>query len=177
MPRLLIFIRYERRFPILIFIFNHYFIWQSKHNDDRQYLDLISEHLLQVHSLSLSPSSFQVWRGKKKKPWDWASSKDFAGQEHQAHQSLCFPKRKLWWIVGCDLWPFKKEVCLHSKGGTVLAQIVSLIEQDNPMKVLAAPSLLTFWLWQQDERGMGKLNIHCPPCISPGRGKQVRGNM
>lgn len=42
MPRLLIFIRYERRSPILILNFNHYFIWQSKHYDDSQYLDSIS---------------------------------------------------------------------------------------------------------------------------------------
>lgn len=42
MPRLLTFIRYERRFPILILIFNHYFIWQYKHNDDSQYLDSLS---------------------------------------------------------------------------------------------------------------------------------------
>lgn len=42
MPRLLTFIRYERRFPILILIFNHYFIWQYKHYDDSQYLDSLS---------------------------------------------------------------------------------------------------------------------------------------
>lgn len=157
MPRLLIFIRYERRFPILISIFNHYFIWQSKHNDDRLYLGPISEHLLQVPSFSPSPSS--RFTGKKKS-WDWVSLKDFARQEHRAHQSVCSPTRKVQWMEGCNLWPLKKGVSLHSKVWTLLAQIIS-------MKELFSLCFLTFWFWQQVERGMEKLSTFITLLISP----------
>lgn len=113
------------------------------------------------------PLPFKFEGGKKDKPWDWASPKNFAGQNHHAHQSRCFPTRKLWWIVGRDLWPLKKEVSLYSKVGTVLAQIISYIKQGNPMKELDSPSLLAFWLWQQDERGMGKLWTFIALLVSP----------
>lgn len=181
MPRLLIFIRYERRFPILILIFNHYFIWQSKHNDDSQYHDSIS-----APAAGTSPLTFSLFlssrKGEKNRNLETEQAlRILLGTNTEVINPLP-PYKKLWWIVGCDLGLLKKKLVFKvqvvSKVVTVLAEVIYYLYKAGQCYGRAGLpisshilTLTTAW------EGNGKsVNIHWPSCISPGMGKQAKWN-